>query len=59
MEFVKNDLALIPDDQLVVLMMHIPLDEVGDRKELFQLIPAASLPACPSRRTVTCINTCF
>jgi hypothetical protein len=38
MEFIKNDLAMIPEDQLVVLMMHIPLDEVGDRKELFRLI---------------------
>ena len=38
MEFVKNDLALIPEDQLVVLMMHIPLTGVGDRAELYRLI---------------------
>lgn len=38
MEFIKNDLAMIPEDQLVVLLMHIPLDEVGDRTELFRLI---------------------
>jgi len=38
MEFIKNNLAMIPDDQLVVLMMHIPLDEVGDRAELFRMI---------------------
>jgi len=37
-EFVKNDLALIPDDQLVVLLMHIPLDEVHDRTGLYRLI---------------------
>ncbi|MCC6232626.1 MAG: calcineurin-like phosphoesterase family protein [Verrucomicrobiales bacterium] len=38
LEFVKNDLALVPDDQLVVLMMHIPLTEVGNRGELYRLI---------------------
>lgn len=38
MEFIKNDLALIPKDQMVVLMMHIPLVEVEDRKELYRLI---------------------
>ncbi|MDX2039407.1 MAG: calcineurin-like phosphoesterase family protein [Isosphaeraceae bacterium] len=38
MEFIRNDLALIPKDQLVVIMMHIPLTEVEDRKELYDLI---------------------
>ncbi|NNE00564.1 MAG: metallophosphoesterase [Pirellulaceae bacterium] len=38
MEFIKNDLALIPTDQLVVLFMHIPLSNVGDRQELYRLI---------------------
>lgn len=38
LEFVKNDLSLIPDDQLVVLMMHIPLTDVHDRGELYRLI---------------------
>lgn len=38
MEFVRRDLALIPGDQLVVLMMHIPLVNVRDRHELFRLI---------------------
>lgn len=38
MEWVKNDLAGIPDDQLVVLMMHIPLVSVADRVELYRLI---------------------
>jgi hypothetical protein len=44
MRFIKNDLALIPEDQLVVLMMHIPLTAVEDRQELYRLIeqrPAA------------------
>lgn len=38
MNFIKNDLALIPEDQLVVLMMHIPLKGVEDRQELYRLI---------------------
>lgn len=38
MEFIRNDLAMIPADQLVVLMMHIPLTDVEDRKELYRLI---------------------
>ncbi len=38
MAFIRNDLALIPDDQLIVLMMHIPLTGVGDRQELYRLI---------------------
>jgi hypothetical protein len=38
MEFIRNDLKMIPDDQLVVLMMHIPLIDVRDRQELYRLI---------------------
>jgi C terminal of Calcineurin-like phosphoesterase/N terminal of Calcineurin-like phosphoesterase len=38
MEFVKNDLALIPHEQLVVLLMHIPLVDVRDRHDLYRLI---------------------
>jgi hypothetical protein len=37
-EFIRNDLAMIPKDQLVVLMMHIPLTEVEDRQSLYRLI---------------------
>jgi hypothetical protein len=37
-EFVKNDLAMIPKDQLVVLLMHIPLVNVDDRQELYRLM---------------------
>lgn len=36
--FVKNDLALVPDEKLVVLMMHIPLTTVENRTELYRLI---------------------
>lgn len=38
MKFIRNDLASIPEDQLVVLMMHIPLTDVTDRHELYRLI---------------------
>ena len=38
LEFIKTDLAQIPEDQLVVLMMHIPLLEVNDRHGLYRLI---------------------
>lgn len=38
MAFIRNDLNLISHDQLVVLMMHIPLLEVEDRQELYRLI---------------------
>jgi 3',5'-cyclic AMP phosphodiesterase CpdA len=38
LQFIKNDLKLIPKDQLVVLMMHIPLGQAEDRQELYRLI---------------------
>ncbi|MFO0892271.1 MAG: calcineurin-like phosphoesterase family protein [Isosphaeraceae bacterium] len=38
MAFIREDLSRIPEDQLVVLMMHIPLTQVEDRKELYELI---------------------
>jgi len=38
LEFIKNDLEQIPEDQMVVLMMHIPLIGVQDRQELYRLI---------------------
>lgn len=37
-EWVENDLKHVPKDKLVVLMMHIPLNEVGNRGKLFRLI---------------------
>ena len=36
--FIKRDLELIPEDQMVVLMMHIPLEGVGDRQNVYRLI---------------------
>lgn len=38
MEFIEKDLALIPEDQMVVLLLHIPLVGVEDRQELYRLI---------------------
>jgi len=36
--FVKNDLALVPEEKLIMLMMHIPLTAVENRSELYRLI---------------------
>ena len=38
MAFVANDLALVPEEKLVMLLMHIPLMDVGNRKQLYRLI---------------------
>lgn len=38
MEFMVNDLELVPKDQLVVYMMHIPLRDVPERRAFFDLI---------------------
>jgi hypothetical protein len=38
LEFLKHDLALVPQDSLVVLMMHIPLIGALDRQEVYRLI---------------------
>jgi hypothetical protein len=36
--FVKNDLAHVPNDKLIMLMMHIPLTGTDDREGLYRLI---------------------
>ena len=36
--FIENDLAHVPEDQLIVLMMHIPLPQMTDLTELFELL---------------------
>jgi hypothetical protein len=38
LEFIRNDLALVPAEKLIVLAMHIPLIEVEDRAELFHIL---------------------
>jgi hypothetical protein len=36
--FIENDLALIPNDQLLVILMHVPLQYMSKRERLFRLI---------------------
>jgi hypothetical protein len=36
--FLKNDLSLIPDSQMVVLMMHVPIIGTDDRESVYRLI---------------------
>jgi hypothetical protein len=38
LEWLKNDLAQVPANQLVVLMMHIPLEEIEEKAELYRII---------------------
>jgi hypothetical protein len=38
MDFIRNDLKFVPNDKLIVLMMHIPLNELKDRDTLFALL---------------------
>ena len=37
-KFIANDLEHVDDDKLIVLMMHIPLVELRDREELFEIL---------------------
>ncbi len=37
LDFVRNDLALVPREKLVVFLMHIPLGGVAEKKEFFEL----------------------
>lgn len=38
LEFVRNDLAMIPKNQFVCLMMHVPVVGAADRTKLYELI---------------------
>ena len=38
MAFLENDLELVPEDRLVVLMMHIPIIEMIDRQAIYRLL---------------------
>ncbi len=38
LEFIKNDLKYVDKSQLVVLMMHIPMDELKDKQQLFDIL---------------------
>lgn len=46
LEWLRKDLELVPDHQLVVLMMHIPLNELEEKQVVFDLI--AKRPYCIS-----------
>jgi hypothetical protein len=46
LEFVKNDLALVPKEQLVVVCMHIPVTQLAEREALFRIM--AEHPHCIS-----------
>ncbi|QEG23331.1 calcineurin-like phosphoesterase C-terminal domain-containing protein [Mariniblastus fucicola] len=37
-EFLKNDLDMIPESQMVVLLMHVPFLDCEDHQEIFRLI---------------------
>jgi len=36
--WLKNDLAKVPKNQLVVLMMHIPMGQIAEKEELFRIL---------------------
>lgn len=38
LDFLKQDLAMIPETQMVVLMMHVPIMGAKDKSEFFELI---------------------
>ena len=42
LDFVKNDLATVPADWLVVVAMHIPIVEVTNKEALFRLLEGRS-----------------
>jgi len=51
LEFVKRDLAMIPESQMVVLMMHAPIVGTEDRQELYRLIEKRPLCVSVSAHT--------
>lgn len=38
MAFLRSDLRLLPQDQFVVLLMHIPIDQMKDRDQIYRLL---------------------
>lgn len=52
-EFLRNDLARIPESQMVVLMMHIPIQQATDREQVFRLIEKRPLCISISGHTHT------
>jgi hypothetical protein len=37
-EWLRNDLSLVPKDRLVVLLMHIPIEGVAERDQVYRLL---------------------
>ena len=50
-QFLENDLELIPENQMVVLLMHIPLQGVADRQAVYRLIEKRPLSLSVSGHT--------
>lgn len=38
MDFLKKDLSMIPETQMVMLMMHVPITSIKDKSDFFKLI---------------------
>ncbi len=53
MNFIRNDLALISEEQMVVLFMHIPLTNVNNRQDLYRLIESRPFSLSISGHTHT------
>ena len=53
LQFVERDLAMIPESQMVVLLMHAPIMETDDRQELYRLIEKRPLCVSVSAHTHT------
>jgi hypothetical protein len=53
LEFLKNDLARIPPEQMVVLSMHIPLTWTIDRQDVYRLIEKRPLALSLAAHTHT------
>lgn len=43
LEFIKNDLKFVDKNIFIVLMMHIPMDDIKDREQLFELLEGREL----------------
>lgn len=51
LQFIENDLRYVPQDQLVVLTMHIPITSVVDRAALFRLLESRPFSLSVSAHT--------
>jgi hypothetical protein len=51
LEFIKNDLAMIPEDQMILLMSHIPIFHTENKGDLFRMIEQRPLAVSISGHT--------